>query len=420
MLATHVFVSMLCSAGCGVLQPEGPAPLYRLPVHIVDCASHPAGRTPFAVVGTLFTGGHCYREYDADRLSLTPPEQLVLPCQCRPNKFSAAMNEYLLGNVRPRASAKDEDTCVFLTSPALSNGFDGGVGVGGFDFTVDSLSLQGDVYSVTTTYWHDDSTHQWGPGPLRTGQMLRLSSPGYGPGGWLRPGQYTLKVVARDLFMHVTPGGRPLYQLASTKAASTAFTVVDGDPWAVHSWDQAPSGAVIREEDLKPTGAPGKAAEDSWPRWQAPVFAVRRVDGKGVRPENAEKQKDGSLEVRLTYSTQAPGSWKNYGALAQPLWDGDAEGAASALDATKGIVVARISGIEWAHRVAPNDTAELTSVEWTATEEVTLHIALWRSSAADQRTQIPELAVPLETRGLGGSLKEIGERLKVSVSWDEL
>jgi hypothetical protein len=405
-------------------QPAAPSPMYRLPVHIVDCAGHPAGRAPVAVVGTLFTGGHCYREYDADRVSLTPADQLVLPCPCVPNKFSSAMTEYLLGNVRPRASAKDEDTCVFLTSPPLSNGFDGGVGVGGFDFTVDALAVQGNVYTVTTTYWHDDSKHEWGPGPLHKGQMLRLSSPGYGPGGWLRPGEYTCNVIARELFMPVVPGGRPLYRLASTKTGSTPFTVVDGEPWDVHTWDQPASSAVIHDRSLVASSgvAPDVKAEgpESWPRWQPPVFALRRVDGRGTRPENAEKHKDGSREVRLSFSSQAPGSWKQHAPAAKPLWESTSDGEAAALDAATGIIVARVSGIEWAHRVSSADSVDVTSVEWTSTEAVTLHVGLWRRSAADERTQIPELVVPLETRGLSGLLKEIGERLKVTVAWEEL
>jgi hypothetical protein len=420
MLALHTLAWIACAPSLALAQPEGPAPLYRLPVHVVDCAASPAGRSPVAVVGTLFTGGNCFREYDADRLALTPPDQLVLPCPCKPNKFSPAMTEYLLGNVRPRPSAKDEDTCAFLTSPPLSNGFDGGVGVGGFDFTIDSLTLQGSTYTATTTFWHDDSKHQWGPGPLRTAHMLRLSSPGYGPGGWLRPGSYTFTIISRDLFMSVTPDARPLYHLVSTRNASTAFSVVDADPWNAHTWDQAPSTSIIRDADLNPTTLDKAAVTPSWPRWQPPVFAVRRADGKNVRPENAPILKDASREVRCTFSSQTPGSWKNYAPPAQPLWDADADDAASALDATKGIIIARVAGIEWAHRVAPSDTVELTSVEWTATDAVTLHIALWHRSAADERPQIPELAIPLETRGLPGSLKDIADRLKITLSWDEL
>lgn len=411
------------SVGMASAQPQPPTPLYRLPVHIVDCGGSPSGRVPVALVGTLFTGGHCYREYNADRLSLTPPDQLVLPCPCVPNKHSAAMTEYLLGNVRPRPSAKDEDTCAFLVSPPLNNGFDGGVGVGGFDFTVDALTVQGNVYTVTTTFWHDDSKQQWGPGSLHKGQMVRLSNPGYGPGGWLRPGDYTFKIIARELFMPVVPGGRPLYQLASTKTGSTPFSVVNGEPWDVHTWEQPPSGAVIQQKDLVSSAGENAGVKEgagTWPRWQPPVFAVRRADGKGIRPENAEKHKDGSSEVRLTFSSQAPGKWKNYAPLAKEYWESEANGAAAALDASKGIIVARVSGIEWDHRIAANDTAEVTSVEWTSTEAVTVHVGIWRRSAADQRTQIPEFAVPLETRGLNGSLKEIGDRLKVKVVWEEL
>jgi len=89
-------------ATMALAQPISPPPLYRLPVHIVDCAGSAAGRAPIALVGTLFTGGVCYREYDAECASLTPADELVLPCPCKPNKYSATMTEYLLGNVRPR------------------------------------------------------------------------------------------------------------------------------------------------------------------------------------------------------------------------------------------------------------------------------------------------------------------------------
>ncbi|MCX5688527.1 MAG: hypothetical protein NTV94_01820 [Planctomycetota bacterium] len=423
MLSPHLLMwfAGLVTVASGA-QPAAPVPMYRLPVHIVDCAGSPAGRAPAAVIGSLFTGGNCYREYDADRLALTPADQLVLACPCKSNKYSAAMTEYLLGNVRPRPSAKDEDTCAFIVSPPLSNGFDGGIGVGGFDFTVDALSVQGNTYTATTTFWHDDSKQQWGPGPLHMGQMLRLSSPGYGPGGWLRPGQYTFRLISRDLFMSVVPGGRPLYRLISTKTGSTQFTVVDGEPWDVHTWEQAPSNAVIKEQDL--TAAAGSEAKpenpESWPRWQPPVFAIRRSDGKGLRPETFEKLRSGSREVQLAFVAQAPGTWKQYAPAAAPMWEATAQGPAAALDAASGLVVARIRGIEWDHRVAAADTAEVTSVEWTAAEAVTVHIGLWRRSQADQRTQIPEMAVPLETRGLSGKLSEIAERLTVTVQWDEL
>lgn len=415
---------VLCAlAGLAGAQPSAPAPMYRLPVNIIDCGGHPGGRAPAALIGTLFTGGYVFREYDADRLALAPADQLVPPCPCTPNKHSPVITEYLLGNVRPRPSAKDEDTSAFLMSPPLSNGFDGGVGVGGFEFTVDALTLQGNEYTATTTFWRDNSPQQWGPGPLRKGMMLRLSSPGYGPGGWLRPGEYTFRLISRELFMPVVPGGRPLYQLVSTKVGTTKFTVVDGEPWDVHTWDQAPSKAVIEESALKADAELDEAALatlDTWPRWQPPVFAQRRADGKGLRPEQAERRKDGSRELALTFAAQAPGAWKHHAQPAKPLFDSEPAGEASALDAASGIIVARVSGVEWDHRVAPADKAELLSVEWTASEEVTLRIGLWRRSQADERTQIPELAVPLETRGLSGSLREIAERLKVRVVWDEL
>jgi hypothetical protein len=411
-------------ATLALAQPTSPPPLYRLPVHIVDCAGSAAGRAPIALVGTLFTGGVCYREYDAECASLTPADELVLPCPCKPNKYSATMTEYLLGNVRPRPSAKDEDTCVFLVSPPLQNGFDGGIGVGGFDFTVDAFTVQGNVYTATTIFWHDDSKHYWGPSPLHKAQLVRLSSPGYGPGGWLRPGEYTFNLIARELFMPVTEGSRPLYQLVSTKRGSTQFTVVDGEPWDVHTWEQSPSTAVIDEKSMSAgtgeTSSSASVAAQSWPRWQAPTYAMRRSDGKGLRPENAPTRKAGSREIELTFSSQAPGTWKQHAPASKPLWESTADDESSALNAAEGLIVARIAGIEWSHRIAPSDTAEVMSVEWTANEVVCVHIGVWRRSAADERTQIPEFVVPLETRGLEGSLKDIGERLAVTIAWHEL
>jgi len=51
---------------------------------------------------------------------------------------------------------------------------------------------------------------------------------------------------------------------------------------------------------------------------------------------------------------------------------------------------------------------------------VTLHGALSHRWAADERTQIPEFIVPLETCGLEGSPTDIKERIRVKVEWMEM
>ena len=198
------------------------------PVHIVDCDSHPGGRSPLMVVGSLFTGGHCYREDDGNRVHVTPADEIVMPSRCVGNKFSPVMGEYVLGNVRPRPSCDEEETCVFLTSPPLSNGF---------LFTVDSITRNGSVWEVSATYWHDDVPHQWGPGANIQGQMVRL--------GWLKPGDYTCRITLEHRFMKAGTPRPGVYEVTKVLSGETKFTVGQGDPWRFHPWDQAPATAVV-------------------------------------------------------------------------------------------------------------------------------------------------------------------------------
>lgn len=400
-----------------------------IPVNIVDCDTFPAGpdegAPPFALVGSLFTGGHCFRDYNADRVTLTPPGQLVRPDPCVPNKFTHLMGDYLRGNVRPRPSCGQEETCVFLTSPPLSNGMDGGIGVGGFDFTVDRLEavepregVEGGKpgFVVHASVWRDDSKHEWSPGSLRKAQMVRL---GDGmTGGWLRKGDYWIEVHFHELQASVTGAQAFLYSQQSHRVGRTTFSVLDGDPWGVHVWDQAPSNAMVRLTELK------ASAPDTESVWlQPPVFAVRNLAPIG------EAEATGSTEITLGIAqpAMAPGEWKQHGAASAPLWEARALSDAQPASASGNTLVARIIGRD--QRISGADTAEITRVEWRG-DQVRIVVKLWRrmprnwpdKEAAKQ--WVPEFVVPLETRALakalgdGATVEALAKRVRVTVVWE--
>lgn len=401
-----------------------------IPVNIVDCDTFPAGpdegAPPLVVVGSLFTGGHCFRDYNADRVSMTPAGLLVRPDPCAPNKFTHLMADYLRGNVRPRPSCGQEETCVFLTSPPLSNGMDGGIGIGGFDFTVDRLEVVeareqmeggGPGFVVHASVWRDDSKHEWSPGSLRKAQMVRL---GDGmTGGWLKKGEYWVEMHLHELKASVAGEHAYLYAEESHKVGKTMFTVLDGDPWGVHVWDQAPSKAAIRMGELK---AVVKETEGVW--LQPPVFAVRTK-----APPDGGAAEAGGTETMLGIAQPAmpAGGWKQHTAAAAPLWD------ARSLDETRptsvegNTLVVRILGRD--QRVSGSDTAEVTRVEWRG-DEVRIVVKLWRRmprnwpDAEAAKQWLPELVVPLETRALAKAagaevtMEMLARRVKVQVVWE--
>lgn len=424
--------SLWCAAGLHAGEAGGRRE--AIPVNIVDCDTFPAGpdegAPPLLLVGSLFTGGHCYRDYNADRVSLTPAGQLVRPDPCLPNKFTHLMGDYLRGNVRPRPSCGQEETCVFLTSPPLNNGMDGGIGVGGFDFTVDRLEvveategLEGEMpgFVVHASVWRDDSKHEWSPGSLRKAQMVRL---GDGmTGGWLKKGEYWVEMHLHELKASVAGEHACLYAEESHKIARTTFAVVDGDPWGVHVWDQEPSKAAIRMGGLK---AVVMEAEGVW--LQPPVFALRTsapAEGDARGAEGTE------TTFGIARPAMPPGAWKQHTAAAGPLWDARALDDAQPTVADGNTLVVRIVGRD--QRISGSDTAEVTRVEWRG-EEVRIVVNLWRRmprnwpDAEAAKQWIPELVVPLETRALakaagsvgGGevTMESLARRLRVKVIWE--
>lgn len=394
---TTMGVWMVALAGLGVGTGPGSDALLSKqntidwPVHIVDSDSHPAGRSPVMVVGTLFTGGHCYREDDGNRVHVTPADQIVMPARSVGNKYSKAMNEYLLGNVRSRPSCDEEETCVFLTSPPLNNGW---------EFTVDSVQREDKLWTVRVSYWYDNIKHQWSPGPNRSGQMLRL--------GWLPPGEYTCRIIVNHRVMDTASGRPGLYHHTQSLIAETPFTVTKSDPWRFHDWDQAPSTSVVKDADLKPLRFQPEAPQ------QMIYYAARRTP---VPAEAAEKPQDSKGEVKLVWTPEL--DWRAWGQKSETLWRPEVAepGGAS-------VLVARITGGP-GQVMGKYDWAEVTSIAWDpaeGAETVVIHAKVWRRAFIDGGKPArvnPEFAVPIDTRGLKGSPAEIGTRIGVRVVWSE-
>jgi hypothetical protein len=371
-----------------------PAADVAWPVHIVDSARHPGGRSPFAVVGSLFTGGHCYREDDGNRVHVTPADEVVMPARLKANKYSPVMEEYLLGNLRPRPGCDEEETCVFLTSPPLENGQ---------DFTVDAVRFDGRVWSVSASVWCDEGVPRGGPGPSREGQMLRL--------GWLKPGEYACRFT---LSRRVAPAGTPrpgVYTLTDVMVGATTFTVGKGDPWAFHPWDQAPTAAVVKHDDLEP------CKFEAGPPLQPLYYAARReVVSPDLPQPSGVKRLEDRMPTEEFFVTPAL-DWKKYGQKSATLWERPAGPPAS------GVLTARFTG-GGRQVMGRYDWAEVTAVEWFDREDpprVRVHAAIWRRPYMHGNRgelALPAFAVPLASRGLGSPV-DLAERLKLEVVWSE-
>lgn len=393
----HSLVSICAAAAGAIGQPAaGPSALLRpWPVHIVDCGGHPGGKSPLMVVGSLFTGGHCYREDDSNRVHVTPADEIVMPSRCVGNKYSSVMNEYVLGNIRPRPSCNEEETCVFLTSPPLNNGF---------DFTVDSVTLEGSVWTVRASYWNDDVKHMWGPGPNHEGQMLRL--------GWLKPGSYTCKLELTSRMCKEADKMPGIYVTESVTAGEVKFEVGKGDPWAFHPWDQQPSKAVLRQTDMKPVRT------EPEPAHQMLYYAAKRItlDDKAPRTGGPYGPKDrpATANVFVTYELD----WKKWGQKSKTLWEIPGEPPAN------GLVVVHVYGGK-EQLMGKYDWAEVTSIERHTgpgvadPAAVTIHANVWTRDyihGNDKKDDLPGFAVPIVTTG-GLSAAEMAKGLKVNVVW---
>lgn len=370
--------TMALCAGMLVGGGEAEPPAVRAwPVHIVDGGSHPAGQPPMVVVGSLFTGSHCYREDDSGRVHLTPADEIVMPARLVPNKYSAVMDEYLLGNVKPRRGCNEEETCVFLRSPPL-NAYD--------EFTVDDVEQRGNTFTVRVSHWTTDQKVEWGPGSHHEGQMLRL--------GWLEAGEYVVKVECRDMRAEMG-GSRPgLYEEMGVGRGEVGFTIVKSDAWQLHNWDEGVTPAQIRELK-KEEGA--------------------QREGK-LRQLLYYAHRDAAVPMEGATLAFAPAlDWRKYGQKAEGLW-GSVEGAATA-DAT---LVARFTTPKESP-LGVYDWNEVTGIEWDG-DEVTVHAAAWRKAyiyGNEKAKRYTEFAVPLETRGMSGTPEEWLARVKVRVVWKE-
>lgn len=382
-------------------QKEPQAATRPWPVHIVDCERHPGGRSPAMVVGSLFSGGHCYREDQGNRVHQTPLDQIVRPSPCAGNKYSKAMNEYLLGNVRPRPSCDEEETCVFLTSPPLNNGF---------EFTIDGVELTANTWTVHASYWYDDIKHQWGPGANHEAQMLRL--------GWLKPGNYTCKLELSHRFMKAGTTRPGVYANTKVEVGEVAFSIAKSDPWQFHPWDQEPSKAVLRFEDLKP------AKFEAGPDQQMPFYAVRRVEAGVFRPAPGESAKPADRVPTTTLVVTPPLEWTNWAQKSATLWEHPAAEPAG------GVLVAQITGGK-DQQMGRYDWAEVTSIDWHpgidpgitpgTPPSVTINARVWRRALIDgskPEITLPAFAIPLIHQGLGAPA-ELAKKLKVTVLWSE-
>lgn len=363
------------------------------PVHIVDSDSHPAGQPPLVVVGSLFTGGHCFREDDAGTVHRTPEGQIVLPVRLTTNKYSPAMTEYLLGNVRPRPSCNEEETCVFLTSPPL-DAFD--------QFRVDSIDQAGNTFTLSVSSWRDDSGKRWGPGPNHSAQMVRL--------GWLPPGEYKLILRLHDRFCTTGVKNPALYSDQGVRIGQTSFVVAKADAWNFHTWDQAPSTAVIDEKSLSsPSKIPSLTEIDPAKALlqQLPYFAYRRAAAPAAETETTAK-------LTLT----PPLDWHKHSQQAESLWNPIAPEKADPKVPFN--LVARVTG-GTRQIMGKYDWAEINAVEWKGSA-VTIHASIWRKPyihGNDSVRNIPEFAVPLETSHLAADLSESLAGLSISVVWHE-
>jgi hypothetical protein len=387
-----LLVSLLMLQTLSAAQMNKDSAPIAVPVHVVDSGGHAGGRSPLMVVGSLFTGGHCYREDDGNRVHATPAGQIVMPARFAANKYSPVMTEYALGNIRPRPGTDQEETLVFLTSPALENGH---------EFTIDRVSRSGNAWTVEVSHWHDDIKHEWSPGPTRDAHLLRL--------GWLAAGDYTCKVVLTRRFMKAeAPSGR--YATTEVLSGETTFTVSKGDPWHAHPWGQAPSTAVVREEALKPVKfEPGPPEQ--------PVF----YGSKRLAASTPGVGDEASVEVGVG----AMLDWRKHSQSDELLWAAFLPEGQAPVD---GVLTARIIGGKQ-HALARFDWAEVNAVEWTddgasgGALAVTIFATVWRRPYIHGNTPTgasprPAFAVPLSTGGLG-AVGDLANAVKVRVVWAE-
>jgi hypothetical protein len=378
-------------------QPQPPAAV-AVPVHVVDSGGHSGGRSPLMVVGTLFTGGHCYREDDGNRVHATPAGQIVMPARFAANKYSHVATEYALGNVRPRPGTDQEETLVFLTSPALENGH---------EFTIDRVSRIGNAWTVEASHWHDDHKPQWSPGPTRDVHLLRL--------GWLSAGDYTCRVVLSRRFVMTDAPRQGIYATTAMLTGEAAFSVSKGDPWHAHPWDQPLSTATVREESL--TAMKFEAPPEKNGLADQPVYY-----GFKKLPAASEGMKDKpSVEVGVTPALD----WRKHSQSDATLWEAFLTPDKTPAD---GVLVARITGGK-AHALPRFDWAEVSGIEWSnesapdADRVVTIYATVWRrpyidGNAPTATSPRPAFAVPIETRGLG-PVADLAKTLRVRVVWSE-
>ena len=340
------------------------------------------------VVGTLFTGGYCYREDDSAAVHITPNGQITLPVRLVGNRHSPEMTEYLLGNVRPRPSCSDQETCVFVTSPPL-NGYD--------EFRIDSITQEGNRFTVFASHWTDDSGRVWGPGPNHSAQMVRL--------GWLPPGDYTLQFNLRKRLCASGQKLPALYDDKGSSVAQTAFSVTKADAWHFYNWDQSTTPAVIKQDSLipaslTPTPAPGITVH------QLPYYAHRRVPSKGAKIE-------ASAVVTITPNLD----WHKHSQNAATLWTPIEPGAPTDPKSPP-TLVARISG-GTPNLLGKYDWADISAVEWKDTT-VTIYINTWRRNYIYSNHTVgdfPEFAVPLESAHLDPDPVKAAASVKVNVVW---
>lgn len=394
MIATTCLIALVSTVAAAQPVPQPGATVRPWPVHIVDSDSHPAGQPPLIVVGSLFTGGHCFREDDAGTVHRTPAGQIVLPVRLTDNKYSKAMTEYLLGNIRPRPSCNEEETCVFVTSPPL-NAYD--------EFRIDSIDQEGDTFTISASHWRDDSGEHWGPGPNHSAQMVRL--------GWLPAGDYKLILRLRDRYC-TTGGKRPaLYADQGVRIGQTTFTVTKSDAWQFHSWDQPASASIIREKDLSsPSKIPSLTQTDraTATLQQQPYFAYRTA------PAPAPTAPPTETEPTATVTVTPSLDWHKHSQAAATLWMPVADAKAPAT------LVARITG-GTRQILGKYDWAEINAVEWKGST-VTIHASIWRKPyiyGNDKVRNIPEFAVPLESDGQDPDPAKAAAAIKVNVIWHE-
>ncbi len=347
----------------------------RLQLQIPECHSEVfadgSERPPMITVGSfIFTDG----EYG--RLTRQSMRDVIDPCPCVKQTPFSPIEQYVYGDVKPRAPRENRNTYVFVRGPQVNSGE---------WFDIASLERDGDTFTLTATAWRDDMDRDKNIPSIHT-YAVRL--------GRLLAGEYKLHFVENDLLMHSETTTK--YQPDVVKQQWVKFHVgAVSDPYP---WDAPASTIVMREGEL----AQGKPVDaETLKLYQRPVSYLRRQPA--VLGEVKERPALGTGNI--TEWLGAPGK-EHYCELTPPK---DQEPLFA-----RGVCRA----------MGQRDTVEVSAVEWRG-QTVTIHADVWRHpSWKTPELFDDEVMVPLETgqrlgRASVPATSVLATQLKVEFVWDE-